>query len=98
MKIMETPRNTPEQTLERMRELLEKIEQHLAPPPLWKRILSFVFTHFFTLLTLLVLVFFIWKIWNALELVSENVSTIKIFLGNLKEGFGEKVDSLQFWK
>ncbi|QQS58900.1 hypothetical protein IPN35_04885 [Candidatus Peregrinibacteria bacterium] len=91
------PSDTPEQKLERIAELLERIEKHLAPPPLWKRILFFVFPHILTFIILFLILLVTWKMWSALEFVSENISAIQIFLGNIKEGLEGKINSLQFW-
>lgn len=95
---------TPQENLERIADLLERIESHLAPPPLWQRFLKFVFQHLTLFLGLIALVYFTWSIWDSVSIIVDYVSAI---LGKIDfiEGFMDSIDgkvihqikSMQLW-
>jgi hypothetical protein len=76
-----------DEKLDRIIELLEKIEKQSAPPPFWRTLLAWVFQHFFTLLALAVLAYVTWEIWGVVNALSETVE-------NATESFGEYTDSV----
>lgn len=94
----ETGERTAQEILESIEKLLFKIEDHLAPPPLWQRIIRFIFQHLFLFLTLLALAYFTWKIWGTIEYVSTNVNFIRDSVSGLGTSITEKLNDLKFWK
>ena len=86
---MENEASSSEQKLDRMIELLEKIERHFNPP-LWKKAGAFLFTHFITIVSLLALAYATWKIWGVVEGIQDNVAGMKGFLGT-------QLDKVKFW-
>lgn len=82
----------PQENLERIAQLLEKIENHLAPPPLWKRGTSFLFQHAIVIVSLVSLLAVTLKIWGSVEGISDTVS-------NILPALQGKVDLLKgLWK
>jgi len=82
----------PQENLERIAQLLEKIEKHLAPPPLWKRGVTFLFQHAIIIISLVSLLMVTLKIWGSVEGISDTVSSLLPALQG-------KMDSLKgFWQ
>lgn len=78
----------PTELLQKIANHLEKIEKHLAPPPLWQRLLQFFFSHFATFLLLFGLLYFVFEIWSLVGGISQSVGSIwekfSTFSGNFK--------------
>jgi hypothetical protein len=68
---------------DQMISILKSIEQHLNPP-LWKKILGFIFTHAITILSLLTLAYVTWQIWGIVTGMQQQVSNIVGSVGKMK--------------
>jgi len=89
--------STPQETLERIEMLLEKIEDHLAPPPLWQRVLKFVFEHLIMIISVVSLLYFTWKIWGYVSNIVTQVDGIKLTIDSIKSFLSSNIDDLKFW-
>lgn len=58
-------------------QLLKKIEQNTAPPPKWKSVLKFVFSHLLTIIIILFVAYFVWRMYDLLGSVSDKVTSIR---------------------
>ncbi len=94
----------PQENLERIAELLEKIEKHLAPPPLWQRSLKFTFEHLALILSVMAIAFFTWKMWGHISVMVGYVSDILEKIGlmtsamdTIDEKFADQIKNLKFW-
>lgn len=96
------PNKSPQENLERIAQTLERIEKHLAPPPLWQRGLKFGFEHFVMITGMIALVFFIWQIWGYVSIITNQVDVIKNGFTGITSGVGdyipEGVKDLKFWE
>ncbi len=88
---------SPQETLESIEKLLFRIEQHLAPPPLWQRLLKFVFQHLFVIAALVAVTYFTWQIWGVISLVLDNVELIRSGMSSIGTSVSDKIDGLKFW-
>jgi len=58
-------------------QLLKKIEQNTAPPPRWKSIVKFIFTHLLTIIVIIITAYLVWKMYSLLGSVSDKVTSIR---------------------
>lgn len=65
-----------EEKMDRIIELLEKIERHYNPPK-WKIMLTFFFQHFLTIVVLIFLAYAVWKIWSIVDGIQGNMTNMK---------------------
>jgi hypothetical protein len=86
------------QKLDRIIEALDKIERHLAPPPLWQRVISFTFQNFTIIISLVLLTYAVYKIWAVVSGVSENVDGIRELMIGLFQNMKDGVSGLKFWE
>lgn len=98
------PPKAPQENLERIAQILERIEKHLAPPPLWQRTLSFGFNHFAMIVGMIVLIFFLWQIWGYVSVIMMQVDSIRSGFEMVTGSVGshipdlpESLKSFQFW-
>ncbi|NIA02197.1 MAG: hypothetical protein GWP15_02330 [Nitrospirae bacterium] len=71
--------------------LLKKIEKNTAPPPKWKRVVYFIFTHLLTIIVIIITAYLVWKMYSLLGSVSDKVSSIR-------EGVSELLTIPEKWK
>ncbi len=85
------------QQLNRIVELLERIEQFYYPP-LWKRVLSFLFAHLLSLVVLAFLAYVTWKIWGIVDGVQHQVSSMQAAFSSFSQSLAEQLAKLKFWE
>jgi len=86
-----------EEKLDRIIELLEKIEKSGRKAPAWQVFIRWVFQHFFVLGFLAAISYAIWEMWAVLSSISELVNGILFSLEGFKGEITEKVKDLKFW-
>jgi hypothetical protein len=91
------PSPNPKIPLLRIEKVLQKIEHHLAPPPLWQRAIKFIFQHFLFIVSLLGLLYFTWKIWGYVSGIADQVGGIKIVIDSLKTMLSNQLENVKFW-
>jgi|GEM_PF-1353581 hypothetical protein len=77
-------------------------------PPLWKKLLRWVWRHWFTIAILLVVGFVAWNAWEALQALNAKIAEIQAMPaqaineiqslpGRATESLWETVDRVKFW-
>ncbi len=66
-------------------------------PPVWKKILRWVWRHWFTLAMLLLVGFIAWNAWDAFQELQNKVSAIAELPTHAKESLWDAVEKVKFW-
>lgn len=93
----QSPSPNPQDTLLRIEATLQKVERHLAPPPLWQRVIKFTFQHFLFIVSIIGLLYFTWKIWGYVSDIADQVSGIKLLIDSMKTMLSKQLINLKFW-
>ncbi len=84
--------------------LIKKIDQidKTINPPLWKSLLKWFISHFWTLLALAVVAYFLWQVWEMVQAVQAQVDSVKnqvdgfkVSVGDQFKGLGEAMGSIK---
>jgi len=93
---MSTLRN-PNENLQRIADILERLERKINPP-LYQKAIKFAFGHLILITTLLGLLYFTWQIWGTIGNLLSIVQMIFNKIGNFSGGLGGALDNVkQLW-
>ena len=73
------PNRSPEENLQRIADMLERLDRKLNPP-LWQQGIGFLFSHFMVFATLAGLLFFTWQIWGT---ISSLLGVVQLIFGKI---------------
>lgn len=68
-----TESRPPQKTLEEILEIVQRLDKQINPP-LWKKVVRFMFSHVLVLSALVVILYGVWQIWDVVVLISGLVS------------------------
>lgn len=93
-----------EKKIDELIEMNKKIHKRVDPPK-WKKIVTFIFSHVFTIIALGILLYSTWQIWEIVQSVSTKVDSVKElftqFSGIVMEKWStisDQADKLKFWE
>lgn len=90
-------KTTDKETLQAILERLERIEKKVDPP-LWRSLLSWVFSNFFTLLALVLIGYVLWQLWAVVITLQEGFDHLQIMVSENVEQAKTGLESLKFWE
>lgn len=92
---------TQDQKIDYLIKKIDELETQLNPP-VWKKLISWFFTHIWTLLFLAIIGYFMWQIWEmvqavqaAIDSVSHQVTSVKTSVSDSLAPVNQSLDSVK---
>ncbi len=97
-------KTTDTQKIDEILRRLKAVEKTVNPP-LWKKILWWVFNHILLLAILTVMAYFTWKTWLVIDHLQTSFENLKMNISQNTNSIGEtinmgfeKIKNLNFWE
>ncbi len=73
--------------------LIQKVEaiDRTVNPPLWKQIIQWLLSNFWTLLFLFIISYFLWQVWEVVQAVQAQVDALNTRVSGIKESVSDSL-------
>jgi hypothetical protein len=66
-------------------------------PPVWKKVVRWIWRHWLTIAMLIVVGFIAWNAWEAFQALTEKVDAIAEIPSHAKESLWDAFEKVKFW-